>query len=257
MPRWEVDLKLHHKFSDSELNYWLNLFNSPACQFTRAENGSYCLTAERFEKLTEYNEVGDSARKLVTMMATIAKIKSDTDFQRKEPDANKDIINSIRENLGDKSNVTVFAEATTTSNEVCGGTVTIRDINGNIVTQERQPDWYDDYLNRCDVWINNPVIFKVLDCFAEKTTPRTLRLVYEIVRDDEGSKEALLKNNNWVTKNELSAFTRSINHPDMEGEALHVKNLASKDNYTPMKLDEARKCLAERLLKPWLIKKGI
>jgi hypothetical protein len=257
MMRWEVTLRLYHTFSDTELNYWLKLFDSPACRFTREEDGGYCLTAERFEKLTDYTEVAESARKLVTMMAAIAKMKSDTDFQRKEPNNDNQVIGSIREYFGDgdKYNLVVFGETITATCEVCGGTVIIRDKDGNIVPQAPQVDWYDDYLNRCDVWINNPVIFKALDCFAEKTTPRTLRLVYEIVRDDEGGKEALLKNNNWVTRNELSAYTRSINHPDMEGEALHVRNPASKNHYIPMKLNETRKFLAERLLKPWLIKK--
>lgn len=256
MTRWEINLKLKDTFSDTELKHWLNLFNFPGCNLTRVEDGSYCLTAERFEKLTNRNEVAESARKLVKMMAAIAKINSDADFQRRKASDDKDIISSIRENLGDKSNITVFLDVVNGgTTEVCGGTAIIRDKNGNIVPQEQQEhqvEWYDDYLNRYDVWINNPVIFKALDCFAEKTTPRTLRLVYEIVRDNEGNEGALLKNN-WVTKKELSAFTRSISHPEMEGEALHA---TSKDNYIPMNLDEAKKFLAERLLKPWLIKKG-
>jgi hypothetical protein len=185
MTRWEITLKLKDTFSDTELKDWLNLFNSPACNLRRAEDGSYCLTAERFEKLTDHDEVAESARKLVKMMAAIAKINSDADFQRRKASDDKDVISSIRENLGDKANVTVFLDVVNGGTfEVCGGTAIVRDENGNIVPQEQREhlaDWHDDYLNRCDVWINNPVIFKALDCFADKTTPRTLRLVYEIL----------------------------------------------------------------------------
>ena len=261
MTRWEITLRLKDTFSDTELKDWLNLFNFPACNLTRVEGSSYCLTAERFEKLTDRDEVAESARKHVKMMAAIAKINSNADFQRRKASHDKDVISSIRENLGDKANVTanetVFLDVVNgVTVEVCGSTAIVQDENGNIVSQEkheRQADWHDDYLNRCDFWINNPVIFKALDCFADKTTPRTLRLVYEIICDDEGNEEALYKNNGWVTKKELRAFTHSVSHPHMEGEALHA---IPKDNYTPMKLDEAKKFLAKRLLKPWLIKKG-
>jgi len=251
MTRWELRLGLDSRFI---LDYWPDLFDSPACKVTRKEDGYY-LIACRLENL-DNNEVLESAKKLIAMMTAFAKIDLDTEFQSIGHDDEEDFISSSHEHIDGKNVYRVFPKANTSSISVCKATAVIQDKDGNIVPKERRERWYDYYLDRCDDWIDNTVVFKTLSYFAEKTTPRTLRLTYETIRNDEGGKDQILNNNDWATRDKLSDFTRSINHPDMEGQELHAKKASSNNNCNPkMNLAEARSFLAEILLKPWLIKK--
>jgi hypothetical protein len=250
MTRREIPLILNHPFGDIELGHWLNLFDSPACKVTRKEDGGYYLTACRLEKPAEAYEVRESAEKLIIMMTAFAKIELDTDFQSIQRD-DKHFISGFREYRDDKTVNYVFLVGSS-SDSVGKAIVTseLPDKDSNVVRQER---WYDYYLDQCDDWIDNTVVFKALDYFAVKTTPLTLRSTYYTILYNEGGKDRLLKNDWGVTGDEISDFTHSINHPDMEGQTLHVKNPTSKNNYTPMNLEQARTVLT-RILKPWLIK---
>jgi hypothetical protein len=130
--------------------------------------------------------------------------------------------------------------------------IIVLDKDGNVANQEGK--WYDFYLNQCDDWIDSTVMFKALSYFAKKTEPITLRLTYETIRDDEEGKYKLIRNNDWVDETELTSFTGSIHHA--KGQELHSKYQDPNSKYTPeMPLPKARKFLAQRLLKPWLMKK--
>jgi hypothetical protein len=254
MTRWELRLKLNHPFSDNELGCWLNLFDSPACKVTRKEDGGYYLTAYRLEKLND-NEVGKSANNLITMMTAFAKIELDIDFQSIEHDDEVGFISSMREQSGDKSNVYVPTKTAKAYAFANVPTVVIQDKDGNIVPQERQEHWYDDYLSRCDDRIDSTVMFTALNYFAQKTTAFALWWAYESIENDEGGFYNLVRSNKWVTEDELRFFTDSLNRYDIDGHGRHVEN--PKDDYLrpKMSLPEAQTFLAERLLKPWLIKK--
>jgi hypothetical protein len=80
----KVFLKFKHPYSDIELDYWLKLFDSPACKVTKTEGGEYYLTACRFERL-EHKEFRESQKRLITMMITFAKMELGIDFQSIEP----------------------------------------------------------------------------------------------------------------------------------------------------------------------------
>lgn len=250
---WEIPLQLSHNFSSVELNRWLRLFDSPNCKVTQAQDGSYYLTACRFEKLANADAVKKSADKLIVMMIAIAKIELDMDFPSIGDDNNKNHVSGVRQNLGDSSNVTAYPEPAEVYSFVLDPTVEIRDEQGNIVTQPRQARWYDHYLDQCDDSLYNKVEFRASSYFAEKTEPRTLRLVYELIRDDEGDKHAVLRNG-WFSKTRLDEFWYFIHYHDLEGKELHAK---SKTNPPTMSLEKARVFVANDLLKKWLIKKAI
>ena len=251
MPRWEIHLPLSHWFSLTELDYWPYLFNSPACKVTKKiirKKCGYYLTACRFENL-DYHEMYESAKRLKIMMRAFAKIETGIDFQSMKFEAEEDF--GIREYKNGESAIHARFKSTGTavfsSTMRCG----VLDKNGNPKRQERRERWYDYYLNRCDDWIDSTVIFDALSYFAEKTEARTVRLTYETIKKDEGGKYPLLKNN-WVRKTELGRFTCSLNRRDIDGPELHVTNTDLKCN---MNLAEAQAFLAQKLLKPWLIKK--
>lgn len=251
----ELPLRLDSHFGDIELSYWPDLFDSPACKVTRAEDGSYFLTACRCENLSDYNEVLESANKLKTMMMAISKIELGIDSPRSKRNDNGDI-RSIRDRI-DESSVNIHSHEIMKTLVVETSTVKISteilDQEGNVAPQKRQERWYDYFLDQCDGWIDNTTVFAALSYFAQKTEARTVRLTYDTIRHDEGGQDLLLKNNNWVNRTELSRFTCSFNRSDIDSPELHIKKIASPN--CNMSISEARTFLAERLLKPWLIKK--
>jgi hypothetical protein len=241
----KVFLKFKHPYSDIELDYWLKLFNSPACKVTKTENGEYYLTACRFERL-EHKEFRKSQKRLITMMVAFAKMELSIDFHSIERDE-ENFISDIHEPVGgnvyiDVTSATAIAWPTIVN-------VVMLDEDGTVLNQEG--NWYDFYLDQCDDWIDNTVVFKALSYFAKKTEPLALRLAYETIVGDEGGVANLLSNYN-LEEDELNSFYYSIHN--IEGQELHAEERKEK-NYTPISLYEAQKWLAQRLLKPWLIKK--
>jgi len=244
----EVRLRLNHIFSNVELGYWLDLFNSPACKITRKEDGAYYLTACRFEKLTD-DEVFDSANKLTTMMTAFAKIELDVDYQSIEPEDEGNSIISIH-----KPTDTICLRTKPLIAYVSTLPTTLKVEGAEPVYPEPQEHWYDFYLDQCDDWVDHTVMFKALSDFAKKTTSFTLYWVYETIEIDERSRDAVRKLDG-VTKKELRLFTESINRYDMEGRGRHAEKPKDDYNRPRMSLSEARTFLASRILKPWLVKK--
>jgi len=190
------------------------------------------------------------------MMTAIAKIQHGTDFKSIERD-DEHFINGFREHLTDKDVSHVFLKAPTAYDFGPKVTVTSHqlDKNGNPIPQERQERWYEYYVNRCDDWIDSTVVFKALNYFAQKTTAFALWWAYESIAKDEGGFYKLARRNKWVTEDELGFFTDSLNRYDIDGHGRHVED--PQDDYLrpKMSLLQAQTFLAQRLLKPWLIKK--
>jgi len=252
-----MSLQLGHNFSDVELNRWLFLFDSPNCKVIQKEDGGYYLTACRFEKLRNLDEVKESANKLITMMTAIAKIEIDMDFLSIEDDNDDNLVSSIHENKGDATDVTVFPKAGKGYSFALIPKVKIFDEQGNEVVLPRQARWYDRILDQCDGSIYNTPMFEALSYFAQKTEARTVRLTYEKIRNDEGHGDAsagdkALVSNRWVSAIELKRFICSVNRKGIDSPELHAEVAA--DPICNMNIDEARTFCAQRLLKPWLIK---
>lgn len=207
MTPYKVRLEVNHPFSEIELEYLPTIFDSPDCMVKIENDGNYYLTACRFEKLTD-KEITESAKKLITMIAAFAKIELGEDFQGIESD-DINIISIIQKT--DESAVYVQSDVATASAKWVIPHFEVKD--GKQVPRERQERWYDFYLNQCDDRIDNTVMFEALSYFAERTTPRTLRLTYEVIRNDEGGKERLSENNDWVTIKELNPFVRRLRSP--------------------------------------------
>jgi hypothetical protein len=254
MTRWEISLQLGHNFSDVELNRWLFLFDSPNCKVIQKEDGSYYLAACRFEKLRNLDEVKESANKLITMMTAIAKIEIDMDFLSIGDDNDDNLVSSIHENKDDATDVTLFAKAGKVYPFALIPKVKSFDEQGNEVVLPRQARWWDYYLDQCDDSVYNTAAFKALSHFAEKSEARTIRLTYETVRNDEGGKKKVLRNC-WMTEDELDRFWCSVHRSDITS-PLHAKMKADPTDPTcNMIIDEMRTFCAQKILKPWLIKK--
>jgi len=252
----EVELQLNHKYSSFELSYWPDLFDTAECKVTRKQDGRYYLTACRLEKLIDDNEVLESAERLKTMMRAIAKIQLGIDIENLDPD---DVATmSYQERLGDTLSTHVrLGKPPSAVGRAYTPKVEIIDEYHNGTSETREEHWYDYLLNQCDDRIDNTIIFEALSHFAVKNEPRTLRLTYETMLKYAGGKDRKdrLRKITGVTEDELSYFTRSLNHPDMEGQELHIKEPNSQNNFVPMSLAKATKCGGRRLLKPWLLKK--
>jgi hypothetical protein len=248
----EIRLQPNHEFSNIELQHWPKLFDSPACKVTLAADGNYYLSACRFEKLTDPTEVFKSEKKLKTMMHAIFKIEK-PDFENLVPVDKENAPSGYRERVGDTLNACVNLVSPSGVGRATPVIVTIIDKYHNGTPEARQERWYDYFLDQCNDWIDNTVVFEALDYFAKKTVSLTLRQTYEVVKRDEGGKYRLLRNK-WVEKKDLSVFTESLDRFDMEGHGVHVERLNYDYSRPIMSLSAAQTFLAG-LLKQWLEKK--
>jgi hypothetical protein len=253
--RWKIPLRLNHILSDTELNRWLHLFDSPKCKVSQAQDGRYYLTACRFEKSEKADEVKESAQKLITMLIAFAKSELNIDFKSITDVNGERLVSAVIENTGDGPNVTSYLKTPGAYASAMQPTVEKRDEHGNIVTQPRQARWWDYYLDQCDDSVYNTAAFKALSHFAEKSEARTIRLTYETVRNDEGGMKKVLRNC-WMTEDELDRFWCSVHRSDITS-PLHAKMKADPTDPTcNMIIDEMRTFCAQKILKPWLIKKS-
>jgi hypothetical protein len=218
MTRWEVSFTLNHQFSDIELPYWLDLFNSPSCKVTEVR-GSYWLAACRFEKLDDIAEVRESARKLITMMAAFAKIELGTDYQSIGQDEDEDFTSAIREHVGETTNVNVFAKTATAYAFGNPAKIVIKDKYGNVLPQPRQERWYDDYLDQCDEKISDEIL-RVFAYFARQASWYNLYKILELIlwdvdkKSENKAKEKII-NNGWIDERKLDDFTYAANYYDL------------------------------------------
>jgi hypothetical protein len=225
------------------------------CKVTQKQDGRYYLTACRLEKLIDDDEVFESAKRLKTMMRAIAKIELGIDCENIDPDDAENATMSYQERLGDTLNTHIrLGKPPSAVGRAFTPTVGIIDEYHNGTCETRKEHWYDYLLNQCDDRIDNTIIFEALSHFAVKNEPRTLRNTYKTIEIDAGGKDRLRKLTG-VTETQQSDFTRSSNHPDMEGQKLHVKNPNSKDNFIPISLAKATEFCGGWLLKPWLLNK--
>jgi len=78
--------------------------------------------------------------------------------------------------------------------------------------------------------------------------------IYEIVRDDVGGDDKVVKNG-WATKNEIKRFTQTAQSRDALGDAARHASAKFKSPSKPMSLSEAMS-LIKIVLENWLCSKG-
>jgi hypothetical protein len=196
-----------------QLQKFLDLPNCRLEQFKEKNKGCY-LTAFRFSNLTDYEEVLESARKLVTMIRAFAKIELGGDFQSIKIGSGKTVIDTkiggtlIKREDGRES-VWVFPTVVEATAEVLPVTV-----SGAKPSEppKREKRLHDDYLTRCDEQIDSAV-FDALFYFAQLTSWHTLYKIYKTVE----SKVTKSKVIGWVGKDKLKEFLYSANHFDALG----------------------------------------
>lgn len=274
MTRWEASFRLNRLFGDIELEYWPDLFNSPYCKVTKRD-GVFWLTACRFDKLDEIENVHESARKIITVMIALAKIELGTMFKPEQRDDDKVVV-GIAEHVGESTNINVLPETVTAATAhafALSVKVVVKDEHGNVIHQPREKRWYDPYLDQCDDKIDRTV-FRVLAYYARLATWYNLYKAYELILYDINKKESTAKNiikeKGWIsddkTHKKLSDFGLSAQYYDFlvspEGdldesrhtEADYKKKYKGKEPTAIMHKPEAIQ-LVGKLIKGWLTDK--
>ena len=213
MTRWEVHLRLNHRFNNTELDYWLKLFDSPACMVTRKEDGEFYLTSCWFENLEHRNEVRELAKKLMIIMTAFAKIERDIDFRDIEHEED-DFISDIREQVDGKFNIYAYAKPAEAHASIIAAK---SDVQGGVAVRPERPErWYNYFLNHLNDLISDDKIFRALYYFAQDTTWYSLYKAYEIIEYAVGG-ENKIKSNKWVEKTDLKSFTTCAQYYDIIG----------------------------------------
>ena len=167
--------------NENELTQLRDLFNSPNCRLVPGTINKGCyLTACRFSNITD-KKVGESARKLVTMIKAFAKIELGGDFQSVNIGRGKIVVNSenattiirsLNGNVDGKADINVSGITATATFKANVPEVISRDKDGNVVIdkpQVPQERLHDYYLNRCDEEIDGNVL-DALYYFAQETS---------------------------------------------------------------------------------------
>lgn len=262
MTRWEVHLRSNHRFSNTELDYWLKLFDFPACMVTKKDDEEFYMTSCWFENLEHPNEVRELAKKLMIIMTAFAKIERDTDFRGIEHDED-DFISDIRERVDDKFNLYAYAKPA----EVHANVISSKqDVQGGVAVRLKHPErWFNYFLNHLDDLIGDDKIYRALYYFAQDTMWYSLYKAYEIIRDAVGGDSKIIYNN-WVKKTELTSFTTCAQYYDVKSgykdltgkygsrhDRVHYERKSKNRPYTGAVMDLPKaKSFMGRLMKKWL-----
>lgn len=236
---------------EGEVSWFVSLFGSenekellrgfldlPNCRLVQAKekNKGCYLTASRFSNLADYEEVCESAKKLLTMIRAFAKIELGGDFQSinvggrgkvvVDSENAATIIRSLDGNVDGKADVYISGITATAHFKANVPNVAIQDEDGDVAHEERPARparWFDYYLNRCDEEIDRTV-FDALYHFAQVTSWFSLYKIYELITfdiyDESGNKakNKMIKDG-WVDEGKLNDFLFSAQYYDVVGGA--------------------------------------
>jgi hypothetical protein len=97
--------------------------------------------------------------------------------------------------------------------------------------------------------LRDPCVLRVLPLLDEEPTPTLLYHIFEIVKDDmKGNLSAL------ASGNEITRFTRSVNHPEVSGKAARHGVPTGEPPPKPMSLAE-QTVFIRRLIEDWVAQK--
>jgi len=236
MPEWKV--RLSGERDDLEA---LTSFKGKDWRVAKKDDGYY-LQAAAFAQLNRADDVWTSAEALITIVNGAAKLDSD-EFKPVAPD------HVARFHDDGHKDAFIFLSETLNLTARMGRPTLL--VNG--VPQETE-SWPN-----LESWVRlaqrDGNVAKALRIITSRElNPVNLYKLYEIVRDDVGNESAMIQRN-WATRNQLSAFRRSMNHPAASGAGARHARMEEDPPTDPMSEDQAR-AFVRGLLRAWLTAKG-
>jgi hypothetical protein len=226
-PLWKKRLTVNQPLTDVELEHSLELFDTATCKVTREENGEYYLTACRFDKLSEADEVNESATKLTTIMKAIVKVEHCINH----PENGEGSYSGIFERGNDEWHEYVKVKISNVPNvdvEVLKPIVTAQSFyeDGSPMPQHAEDNsppqenekgqdcWYRWLISPCTDDIDSEV-FDAIYYFAEEASFYSLYKAYETIKVDvDGNKElkkSKIYDNQWAIEDDVRDFDLSAN----------------------------------------------
>jgi len=234
MGKWLVRLK-GDKFDLEDLPA---LFDSPELAVVE-ENGFYYLQSCKLESLTSADEVREQAVALINILNGVTKLYRDC-FS----DASEDGITRIEDNGQRHHNV--YIEVPLTTIRVKARASVIVTTRNGIEKKVSQP-------TNIRTWTNIAMNYKPVEnalYFFREGTWDNLYKVYEIIRDDAGNEQAIIKKS-WGSKRELHRFTQIVQSSEALGDDARHASKKYKPPAQPMSLTEA-KSLIRGILTNWM-----
>jgi hypothetical protein len=232
MARWQVEIT-GDRFDLEDLP---GLFTNPAFRVVEVD-GSYFLEASAFEALGTGPEVHAAARRLVTRINGIARLRN-ASFRAVEIGAH------VKEDPDDgdpRQHAVILASAVEVRAKV--GAVIVK-------TGEQEPRPPPPGSQPTDRWqqaaASDPDVQEVIALWSGPHDWVHLYKMYEIVRNRADIVQA-----GWATSRELTLFKRTANHQDAAGaEARHARQ-HQQPPAVPMPLHQAEDLIG-RILRSWL-----
>lgn len=207
MPNWLVRLK-GEKF---DLEDFPSLLRSPELTVIE-ENGSYYLKSSDFDSLSLADEVRECAIAIIEMLNDAVKFQIHNFCGVSE-----DGVTLIEED-GSRRHY-AYLKGSITARSKTSSNITVTTSNGTQQIASR-PSNVESWLNLSK---SDKAVADALHFFRENTWI-SLYKVYEIIRDDVGNKDVILRNG-WVTKKGLKRFTQTAQSRAALGDAArHASN---------------------------------
>ena len=191
MPNWLVRLK-GEKFDLEDLP---SLLRSPELTVIE-ENGSYYLKSSDFDSLSLADEVRECVIAIIEMLNDAVKFQIHN-FRG----VSEDGVTLIEED-GSRRHY-AYLKGSITARSKTSANLTVTTSNGTQQVASR-PSNVESLLNLAK---DDKAVADALHFFRENTWI-SLYKVYEIIRDDVGKEDAIIRDG-WVTKTELSRFTQT------------------------------------------------
>ena len=206
----------------------------------RKEGEGWILTWEHLDSISEFNEVVDEAKHVISIMNGAAKLHYG-DFSPVE------FAGVIR--IDDDGKRTHMIEPLVCSVRVSTRIVGMRVIRADGTESPARPS---NAVGWIQLGLKDRSVADALRFFASPTW-FNLYKVFEVVRDDIGGDEAL-KNKGWAAKSQISAFHRTANSRQALGDEARHATAKNPPPAKPMRLRDARE-LWDRILRKWIEEK--
>ncbi len=229
MPNWLVRLK-GEKF---DLEDFPSLLRSPELTVIE-ENGSYYLKSSDFDSLSSADEVRERAITIIKMLNDAVKFEIHNFRGVSEDGVTLIEDDGIRHHH-------VYIKGSITARSKTSANLTATTSKGTQQIAPR-PSNVESLLNLAK---DDKAVADALHFFRENTWINLYK-VYEIIKDDVGKKDVIIRNG-WLTKNELNRFTRTAQSRAALGDAArHASNKPPPPQ--PMPFHEAESLIRGVLL---------
>jgi hypothetical protein len=222
MVEWWVRLE----GDDFDLSHLTTMLKTPL-RCVRCEEGRYFLTADRFNHLTNATEVRTSAVEMVHTLNGLVRIR----LNARRPIT----VGNMEQRTEDGATKNLYVMPESAPLWVREGVVGLVVTEGGIdkpIPQEEDPlvAWFA-------LAESDQQVARVLSMYANVVQPwKDLTPIFEIIAWDVGGKD-VLASKGWTSRNQITRFTRTSNHPEAAGEG--ARHGVREDEPPPNPMTEA------------------